>query len=128
MQLTINGTAVAEPAKEGVTITREPVWSESTGRNINGRMVGDIIARKTTVEITWPPLTFSQAMTIINAIESGGAFFPLQLTGAGGANFGPLTVYASSIPRTIYSVSSAYTRTNSPRSAVHGFAVTFIER
>ena len=36
-------------------------------------MVGDIKTRKTTIAVTWPPLSFADTNKIINAIESGEA-------------------------------------------------------
>lgn len=77
--LYINGTQMPTPALNGVTISREPVWSAATGRTSSGKMVGCIVARKTTLKIKWPPLTLAQAATILSAIESAD-FFSVAFT------------------------------------------------
>ena len=122
MPLYINGTQVREPAKGGVVITDEPVWSENTGRDVNsGQMLGDIVAWKKTVAVSFPPLTFAQANTIINAIKSGGAFFNIKYNDESADTLKTLNVYSGNVSRTIESISSAYKRQS-------GCTVTFIER
>lgn len=122
MALLINGTAVAEPANGGVQITEEPVWDEKTTRDVNtGSMIGDIVAWKKTVAITWPPLTFAQVNTIMSAIGVGAkrSFFSLKYAEIG---LDPaITVYSGNLEHLIQSVSSAYKRQT-------GVTVTFIER
>ena len=120
--LKINGTTVAEPAKEGVEITDEPMWSENTGRNVNsGQMIGDIVAWKKTVQVTWPPLTFAQTNAIINEIKSAGAFFSLTYNDGSATEGTTITVYSGSPQRTIASIAAAFRRQI-------GVTVTFIER
>lgn len=106
--MVINGVTVAEPSIEGVVVTDEPVWSSNTGRNINGKMVGDIVAYKTTIEVTWNLLTYSQMATIRDAIRGEGFFsitYP-DTNQSGADTTSTKTVYASNIPRTLYSRSS----------------------
>lgn len=122
MSLLINGTAVAEPAHQGVQITEEPVWSENTGRDVNsGSMIGDIVAWKRTVAITWPPLTFSQVTTLLNAIgvRQKRPFFSLRYDEIGITS--AITVYSGNIEHLIYSISNAYKKQT-------GVTVTFIEK
>ena len=125
MGLQINGTTVAEPAHSGVQISEEPVWSENTGRDVNsGSMIGDIVAWKRTVAITWPPLTFAQVTAIKNAIgvRARRPFFSLSYTDAAGNTIlEPITVYSGNLEHTIYSISNAYKR-QTP------VTVTFIEK
>lgn len=122
MALTINNIPVREPAKEGVTITEEPIWAPNTGRSQTGLMIGDIVDWKRTFAITWPPLTFSETGAIISAIKTAGAFFPISFTNTqGGDGMETATVYTSNIPRTVASLSNAYRRNV-------GVTVTFIER
>ena len=117
----INGTSVAEPRKEGVTITDEPIWASNTGRGSDGKMVGDIVAWKTTVQVEWPPLSFSESQTIRNALRNAGAFFPIQYNDFSSGSAVIKIVYCSNIPRTIYSLAQSYQR--------HiGVSVTFIEQ
>ena len=122
MAFTINGVSVREPAREGVTITEEPVWAPNTGRALNGKMVGDLVGWKRTFSVTWPPLTFEQTGAIITAIKNAGAFFPITFTNtSGGSSVESATVYTSNIPRTVSSLSNAYKRNV-------GVTVTFIEQ
>ena len=123
----INGTSVAEPKLGGIIVTDEPIWSSNTGRSSTGKMIGDIIAWKTTIEVSWPPLTYAQAKAIRDAIKSGGEFFDIQYKDvSAGINDGSLkteekNVYAANIPRTLYSLSTKYPRYD-------GITVQFIER
>lgn len=133
MAFTINGIAVREPAKEGVTITEEPIWAQNTGRAQDGTMTGDLVGWKRTFAVTWPPLTFADTNTILRAIETAGAFFPITFTNtrAGAVISGDeltmtsttetATVYTSSMPRTVASLVDGYKR--------HiGVTITFIEQ
>lgn len=112
-----------EPAHQGITVTDEPVWASNTGRAQNGLMIGDIVANKKTVEVTWPPLSFSDSQKLRNAIVNAGAFFKIWYPdfSATESSYQELTVYASSLPRTLYSIADGLQR--------HvGVKVTFIEQ
>lgn len=117
----INGTTVAEPKKEGVTITDEPIWASNTGRGSDGKMIGDIVAWKTTVQVEWPALSFAESQTIANALKNAGAFFPIRYNDFSSGSTVTKTVYCSNVPRTIYSLTQA--------AQYHfGVTVTFIEQ
>lgn len=66
--LKIDGVDMPEPKFGGLTITPEKVWSKNTGRTTTGEMVGDIIAIKNKLKISWPPLTAEQVAVIDAAI------------------------------------------------------------
>lgn len=117
----INGITVATPKQGGVTITDEPVWSSNTGRSTTGKMVGDIIAWKTTVAVTWPPLSFSDAKKLRNAIKDAGAFFNIKYNDFSADTLTEKTVYTSNIQRALYSIAEGYRKHT-------GFTVTFIEQ
>lgn len=68
-ELYIGGVQMPTPALEGVTITREKVWSSDTGRSSSGKMLGTIVAIKSKITIKWPVLTFDQVKTIENAVS-----------------------------------------------------------
>lgn len=122
MALYINGTKVKEPAKGGVAITDEPIWSENTARDVNtGTMIGDLKAWKKTVAITWPPLKFGEVNSILSAIKAGGAFFKIKYNDGSATSLEEITVYSSNLQRTVESISQAYQRQS-------GVTVTFIER
>ena len=99
--LYINGARMPDPALEGVTISREKIWSSNTGRTTSGRMVGTVVAVKTTLKIRWPPLTPAQAAVIENAV-SGGSFVPVRFTDATGATV-TKTMYFGTPSYTVYS-------------------------
>lgn len=90
--LYINNVQMPTPALKGVVISREPVWSAASGRTASGKMVGTIVARKTTLKLKWPPLTMAQAATLQQALESAD-FFNVRFTDAGGVTRS-LTMYA----------------------------------
>ena len=77
--LSINGVTMPTPALDGVTISTEKIWSADTGRTGSGKMVGTVIARKTTIKIKWPPMSYQQAALIEQAV-SDGDFVPVSYT------------------------------------------------
>lgn len=122
--LTINGQSVPDPAKGGVQITDEPIWSENTGRDVNsGKMLGDIKAWKKTVQITWPPLTFTEVRTILNAIKVTGKnpFYKIRYNDTSASTATEITAYSGNLQRTVESISRAYKRQT-------GVTITFIEQ
>ena len=115
-----------EPARGGITVTDEPIWASNTGRNTKGKMIGDIVAWKTTIEVTWPPLTYSQARTIRNAIRGAGEFFSIKYPDIEeGQTVATMettkTVYCANIPRALYSLSPKYPRYD-------GITIQFVEQ
>lgn len=69
----IDGVAMPGLKLNGLTVTKEKIWSKNTGRAANGEMVGDLIAIKYTLKCSWPPLTREQAVVIDKAVSP--AFF-----------------------------------------------------
>lgn len=123
MAFYINGTLVHEPKQGGVMITDEPVWSSETGRAQDGTMTGKIQAWKTTIAITWPPLSFADAKKIVDAIKGAGSFFTLKYNDvyAGGGTEQQKTVYASNVPRALYSLAAG-------KKLATDITVTFVEQ
>ena len=114
-----------EPKREGITITDEPIWAGNTGRGSDGLMVGDIVTWKTTVQVEWPALSFSDSQTITNALKNAGAFFMIRYNDFNATQSASAlttkTVYCSNIPKTIYSLAQAMQYHT-------GVTVTFIEQ
>lgn len=100
--LTIGGVAMPTPALEGLTITREKIWSADTGRTSSGKMVGTIVAIKTKVSITWPPLTMEEVATIEEAVSSSSSFVSMSYTDMTGSTV-TKTVYFGTPSYTVYS-------------------------
>lgn len=119
--MVINGVTVKEPKLGGVSITDEPIWSSNTGRSSTGKMIGDIVARKATIEIAWPPLTFAEMASIRNAIIAGGEFFSITYPDPSISANVTKTVYCANIPRLLYSLSRNYPR-------YQDVTIQFIER
>lgn len=117
-----NWVDLPEPAKEGLAITREPIWGTNTGRSASGKMTGDIITHKTTIAVTWPPLSAADTATILDAVEGAGSFFDIRFTNDVGSGTATYTVYASNLPRTVYSLAPGLAFRHT------GIEITFIEQ
>lgn len=101
--LYIGGVKMPDPALEGMTISKEKIWSSNTGRTASGRMVGTIVAIKTTVKIKWPPLTPAQVQIIETAVSNADkAFTTLKYTDMTGRTVSK-TVYFGTPTYTVYS-------------------------
>lgn len=102
-ELYIGGKQMPTPATEGVTITKEKIWSEDTGRTADGGMTGTIIAIKTKLSIRWPPLSPAQVAVIEGAVSDGdNPFVPVKFTDAAGATV-TKTMYFGTPTYTVYS-------------------------
>lgn len=123
-------TWLPTPAKNGVTITDEPIWASNTGRGSDGTMIGDIVAWKTTVEVAWPVLSFSDAATIVNTITGLGAFFDIRYYDTSASTMVTKTVYCSNIPRVLYSLAETLSGSTVQKDfkRYSGITITFIEQ
>lgn len=102
-QLTINGVTMPTPALEGVTISTEKIWSSDTGRTASGKMVGTVVAVKTTVKIKWPVLPPAEIATIEAAVSNPDSpFVPMTYTDMTGQTVSK-TVYFGTPSYTVYS-------------------------
>lgn len=63
------------PSPVELSTDDELIWSEETGRVASGKMVGDVIAQKKTLSITWGILTEQEVSVIAQNLKSG--FFPI---------------------------------------------------
>lgn len=63
----IDGITLPEPAT--LSVTPEKIWSKNTGRGDNGLMVGDIVAIKIILKISWGILSASDIMKIDSLIS-----------------------------------------------------------
>ena len=63
-------TNLPEPSE--ISTSDEIIWSANTGRSSEtGKMIGDVIAKKKTINITWRMITAAQASTIFNCMPGG---------------------------------------------------------
>ena len=101
--LYINGVRMPDPALEGVTVSREKIWSSNTGRTASGKMTGTVVAVKTTLKIKWPVLTPAQVATIEGAVsDPDSPFVPVKYTDATGSTV-TKTMYFGTPSYTVYS-------------------------
>lgn len=120
-----NATALPTPSINGISVANEPIWSSKTGRNASGKMIGDIIAWKKTISISWPPLTMTEAALIRDTIIACGPFMNLWYYDTSVSNGTPqrerITVYCGNIPRTLYSLATG-------KQLISGITIQFIEQ
>ena len=83
------------PAPVELMVGDEIIWSANTGRSSSGKMLGDVVAEKGTVTITWGILPESDVSLIQKAMPAG--FFSLQFPDGGGIK--TLTVYRGPFQR-----------------------------
>lgn len=72
--VTPNGN-VELPSPVSISIGSEIIWSSNTGRISTGKMIGDIIAEKETLSITWEFLAKGDYDRIKDSLKAG--FWPL---------------------------------------------------
>lgn len=63
------------PSPVFISTADEVIWSATTGRSASGKMIGDVVANKKTINIKWEMLTESDVKIIKDNLTSG--FFPL---------------------------------------------------
>jgi len=63
------------PTPRSITVKAEKIWASNTGRVASGKMVGDIVGNKITIQVEWGILTETQVASIDSRLSS--AFFPV---------------------------------------------------
>lgn len=89
--LKANGAVLPSPVR--IRADDELIWSENTGRDSSGDMVGTIIAQKKAIEVEWGILTAAQMKQITDNV-SGKGFFSLEMT-----EVGTITCYRSTVSK-----------------------------
>ena len=107
--LKINGWTAPAPQEGGFVIGKEPIWSQNTGRVASGLMVGDIIAIKTTLEITWTKLLQDDLTNLNNNVcNSSKPFFGVTYCDETGRN----------VTKTFYCSPNSYTRKHYTKDSI----------
>lgn len=75
-QTIIQAGDVVLPAPVSMSVGNELIWSTDTGRTLTGKMMGDVIAEKKTLSISWGILEEAEYNLIKNNLEKG--FFPVS--------------------------------------------------
>lgn len=83
--LTFDGVKMPVPAREGIKPGDQIIWASNSGRVANAEFVGDVIAVKKTLEITWNRLTYAQFDTIRSHLTRlGHPFITVNYTDSDG--------------------------------------------
>lgn len=92
------------PAHNGMSIADEPIWSSNTGRGSTGKMSGDIVAWKKTVDMDFPALTYAQSKLIRDTLRNAGEFFDVRFRDFDASEWVTCKMYTANLPRTLYSL------------------------
>lgn len=117
--LVIDGVAMPEPKQGGLSLSKEKVWSKNTGRGSDATMQGDVVGRKWTLKVEWPPLNDVQVMQIDEAIDP--AFIKVQFRDPKTGKVQGKEMYAGTPTYPVYSYAEGLPRYT-------GVGVTLIER
>lgn len=80
-KLTINGVVMPTPKVGGMKVQPEKIWSQNTKRTAGATMVGTIVDIKSSVEISWPPLTVEEVRLIESVVSNKQLpFAPMTFT------------------------------------------------
>lgn len=79
--LVIGGVTMPTLKQNGLTITKEKIWSSNTGRAADGNTIGDLVAIKYKLQCEWPPLSREDTAKIDTAVSP--AFFTVNFLDPG---------------------------------------------
>ena len=83
------------PAPVSISIDSEIIWSSNTGRISSGKMVGDVIAEKEKITLSWGILTKEEFDTIKTNLKAG--FWPIIINVDG--EFCQINAYRGTLTR-----------------------------
>ncbi len=84
------------PAPIKMSVSDEIIWSANTGRSTDsGKMIGDVIAEKKTLDVEWGVLTAAELKTITSNLKSG--FHPISFYDDG--SFITITSYRGTLKK-----------------------------
>lgn len=119
--LYLNGTKVATPADNGLSIGRYKTWSENSGRSSAGKAIGTIKYIKYKVEIKWGKLTSAQIKQIDDIVSSkNNQFVPVKFRDLNG-NLKEITCYFGDSVMPVY-------RYKDGKPIVDGYTLSAIEQ
>lgn len=112
------------PAKEGISESDQLIWSSNAGRTANGTFVGDIIATKKTLSITWNQMTYDELALIRNSISRlRHPFIVVKYWTAGGSSAGQQKTFTGYTDGT-----SSVIVTYTPTGKISGVTLNVIEK
>lgn len=106
--LVIDGVDMPEPKHNGLRFSKEKIWSKNTGRGSTGDMNGDVIARKWTIEVEWPPLNEEKIGIVDTAIDP--TYVMVKAIRPGTGKTMELKMYAGTPTYPVYSYAEGYPR------------------
>lgn len=89
------------PPIMALTITHEKIWSKDTGRGADGKMVGDIVAKKWKLAMEFSPMNDEQVKHFEEIIDD--AFFDVEFTSPKTGKKETIKAYAGTPEYPVYS-------------------------
>lgn len=65
--LMIDNVIIKDPSS--ISVSRNKIWSQNSGRTQSGNFTGDIANMKWRIDIVWSPLTEKEAQELLKALE-----------------------------------------------------------
>lgn len=85
------------PSPTSLKPEEDIIWSSDTGRTLSGQMVGDVVAKKSKISITWGVLTCEEMALIEQCLPAG--FF--SITYQDGSKSKTLSVYRGTLTKEV---------------------------
>lgn len=83
-ELILDGVRLPPPGRSGYVVTPNRLWSENAGRSsATGKFIGDIIAVKFSVSVTWERLTDEEMQLLFGFSASTAPWHTLEFTFGG---------------------------------------------
>ena len=116
--LVIDGSTMPDASE--MTVTRNYLFAQKSGRMSNGTFSGDIIAKKWTVQVTWTNLTEAQAASISSLIDAK-TWHSVRFRSPKDNAFITCTMYSSDLPFPVYSYAT-------PECVYQTLTITLVEQ
>lgn len=98
----VDGTPLPVPPKDGVSMSREPIWSSNAGRTADCTFVGDIRAWKWNISISWGKLSLDDVAVIRGAFSTlNEPYFNITFTDDAGIRHTDVKCYSTSPKGTV---------------------------
>lgn len=104
--LKFNDTTI--PYVQKLEITRNPIWSSNTGRTASGKMVGDLVAQKYKLKVTFSPMSDTDTASLEAVISQ--AFFNVTFKNPTTGKMETKIMYANAPTYPVYSYADGLPR------------------
>lgn len=99
---------VVMPKVKSLSVSREAIWSKNAGRGSTGKFIGDIVARKYTLQVVFCPMNDAEAVTLSAALFPD--FFEVNFRDPATGSIATKTMYAGTPTYPVYSYVDKYPR------------------